>query len=187
MATELRRRVSNPWLGSVLAAFQTDFGNAVPAASTAVFCSRHGIPLPRSSAEERVLTGITDILNDLFTRQSANDGQATDFPLLERALLAIDGLAGSPGTHLAEVARLCETSPSTLSHLLKRSTGRSFPDLLQLARLRRACRLLVEGNRSVKEVAAQVGLSSPQLCRAFKRACGASPREWRRSFELRLH
>jgi AraC-like DNA-binding protein len=82
---------------------------------------------------------------------------------------------------LDDVARYAGCSPSHLSRRLTRETGRGFRELLLEMRLREGARLLSSTGLGVKEIAACVGYSATSsFDRAFRRAYGCWPSEWRR-------
>jgi transcriptional regulator GlxA family with amidase domain len=76
---------------------------------------------------------------------------------------------------LNELARRTGVSISRLSHLFKAEVGTSPKQYLKSLRLRRAKYLLEISVLSVKEVAADVGLTTGALIRDFRRAYGVSP------------
>ena len=81
---------------------------------------------------------------------------------------------------LSDLARRTGVSVSRLSHLFKDEVGTSPRQYLKSLRLRRARYLLENSLLSVKEVAAQVGLTAGALIRDFRRAHGTSPGRHRR-------
>lgn len=90
-------------------------------------------------------------------------------------------------THLSEsefsVDDLCQQvgmSKATLYRKLKAITGQSTNEFMQNTRLKYAARLLTETDRSVADVAYEVGFSDPYyFSRAFKKLFGRSPKQWR--------
>lgn len=72
-------------------------------------------------------------------------------------------------------------SPNYFGDLIKRETGKSAQEMIQLAILDRAKTLLAESDLSVSEIAWQLGFRFPQhLNRLFKRREGVSPLTFRR-------
>jgi AraC-like DNA-binding protein len=97
-----------------------------------------------------------------------------------RALGFLEGQIDRP-LALAQVARAAGMSTSGLLREFRRATGRSPIDYHQRLRLARACELLRVGERSVAEVAADVGFADAgYFARRFRAAMGVSPREYRR-------
>ncbi|MCA1808076.1 MAG: AraC family transcriptional regulator [Lentisphaerae bacterium] len=82
---------------------------------------------------------------------------------------------------LQDVAHHLHMSVPTLTRLVRRETGESLMRRLQALRMRRASQLLQQGNVSVKEVGAWVGLPEPSyFYRCFQRHFGRTPGAWRR-------
>ena len=80
---------------------------------------------------------------------------------------------------LGDLARRLGYSPSHLSTLIRRTTGRSFVALRRRLRFERACALLREGS-SVKEAALAAGFDDPAyFSRLFRRRVGVPPSRWR--------
>jgi AraC-like DNA-binding protein len=80
---------------------------------------------------------------------------------------------------LGDLARKLGYSPSHLSTLIRRATGRSFVALRRRLRFERACALLREG-ASVKEAALAAGFDDPAyFSRVFKKRVGVAPSRWR--------
>jgi len=80
---------------------------------------------------------------------------------------------------LGELARKLGYSPSHLSMLIRRATGRSFVALRRRFRLERACASLRAG-ASVKEAALAAGFDDPAyFSRIFKVRVGVAPSRWR--------
>ena len=80
---------------------------------------------------------------------------------------------------LGDLARKLGYSPSHLSTLIRRATGRSFVALRRRLRFERACALLRNG-ASVKEAALAAGFDDPAyFSRVFKGRVGIAPSRWR--------
>ena len=70
--------------------------------------------------------------------------------------------------------------PSTWYHTIKKETGKSAQEYIQLTTIDRAKELLIEGNRSVSEIAYELGFKYPHhLSRLFKKVVGVAPNEYR--------
>ena len=71
-------------------------------------------------------------------------------------------------------------SKATLYRKLKALTGQSTNEFIQTTRLKYAARILSQTDKSVSEVAYEVGFSDPYyFSRAFKKLFGVSPKQWR--------
>ena len=84
--------------------------------------------------------------------------------------------------YTAELARLTNLSESAFSRLFKKSTGRTVPRYINELRVARACRLLVETERTVNEIARDCGyVSLANFQHQFQLLEGRSPQEYRRA------
>jgi AraC-like DNA-binding protein len=86
---------------------------------------------------------------------------------------------GDESLKLERVSAAVRLSKWRLLHLLRENTGMTFLQHLRRVRTEKAQALLNRSSLSVKEVANQVGYSTVQLNRAFKRECGVTPSQWR--------
>lgn len=85
-----------------------------------------------------------------------------------------------PSLTSRRVAAALGVSHAHLCRLVRQTTGTTFSALLRAIRTREAAILLTSTSLSVKEVAALTGFSSTApLDRAFRRAFGESPTEYR--------
>lgn len=78
------------------------------------------------------------------------------------------------------LAREASLSPDHYSRLFRTLNGCSPREMIQRARLRRACEMLRETSCTVGEAARQAGYADVfQFSRIFKQRIGLSPRKWR--------
>lgn len=71
-------------------------------------------------------------------------------------------------------------SPKYLSDLLKQETGKTALELIHLHVISEAKNMLVAGDRSVSEIAYQLGFENPPyFSRLFKKEVGMSPKEYK--------
>jgi AraC-like DNA-binding protein len=71
-------------------------------------------------------------------------------------------------------------SPKYLSDLLKQETGKTALELIHLYVISEAKNLLVAGDRSISEIAYQLGFENPPyFSRLFKKEVGVSPKEFK--------
>lgn len=74
------------------------------------------------------------------------------------------------------MAKQLNLSPKYLSDLLKQETGKTALDLIHLHIVAEAKNMLIEGNRSVTEIAYELGFENPPyFSRLFKKEVGVSP------------
>jgi AraC-like DNA-binding protein/quercetin dioxygenase-like cupin family protein len=83
---------------------------------------------------------------------------------------------------VADVARHSYISPSRLSHVFKEATNMSLIDYLTKLRIDQACKLLTQSQKTISEIAADLGFHDPSYFgRIFKQQAGKSPLAYRRS------
>jgi AraC-like DNA-binding protein len=130
--------------------------------------------------------GSIEDLHDAVTRvvatlRACHDGTP---PRNGRAAAALEYMRAhihEPSLSLDGVSATVRLSRWHLCRVLRRETGATYRGLVHQMRLERACELLRDPLRSVKEVAAAAGYSySTELDRDFRRAFGESPTQWRR-------
>ncbi len=81
---------------------------------------------------------------------------------------------------LAEVAAVANLSPAGFSRFFRRMTGRTFVGWGHEVRVGHACRLLVQTDRSVLDIAIDSGFGNlSNFNRVFRRLRGRTPREFR--------
>lgn len=158
------------------------------------------IRFPRPGLLERHFTGIyeellrpvpdtriaANLLENFFAdfarSVSAGPGSKAVPPdgLLRAKRTIEQGYAGP--LRLAGLARIAGCSPSHFSALFRRHFGLAPVEFLIRHRMQRAADLLQDKNRTVGEVAGQVGYADLfQFSKIFKKYFGRSPRSWRES------
>lgn len=99
---------------------------------------------------------------------------------VRRALEYIDQHYTEP-LRLEQVARLSGTTPKYFSVLFRKRESITFERYVFGLRIKRAKQLLRSTDLDVARVARLSGFNSPQyFCRAFRRALGSAPMEYRR-------
>ncbi|MFG6413488.1 response regulator [Roseateles sp. DC23W] len=90
--------------------------------------------------------------------------------------------------HLADLPTVSQIAQSVGTHevrllaLFRQQLGLTVSGYIAEERVRTGCRLLVETQMSVQEIATEVGYSSPgNFISAFKERMGVTPRAWRES------
>lgn len=83
---------------------------------------------------------------------------------------------------LGQITRKFNYSLTHASHSFKKETGMTFQEYVQYVRIRESCRLLINTDKKVSEIAALVGYSNIQFFNeVFRRQIGMSPRDFRRT------
>lgn len=81
---------------------------------------------------------------------------------------------------LSDVAQAVGYSPAYLTHLMGRQTGQTVQQWIIKHRMAAACSLLLETDKSVEQIAVQVGYRHPvHFFRQFRRLYGTTPQVWR--------
>lgn len=82
--------------------------------------------------------------------------------------------------NVSTAARHFHYSRTSFSAMYKRETGHSLSDVIEDVRIRKAKELLEETGKTVAEISAESGFSSPQyFTNKFKKLTGSSPTEYR--------
>lgn len=92
--------------------------------------------------------------------------------------------AGSDGPlSLGDAARFAGLAPTSFARFFRRMTGRTFVEYRNGCRIRNACRLLVETDQSVVDVALASGFGNlAHFNRCFRETLGMPPRQYRRQW-----
>jgi len=163
--------------------------------------------LHASPAQQERLTGCLDIMRDELTEQTRGWKPALTVALMD-FLVSIARLDNSPNTRTAHkgtrahkavmevvnylethftappvlgaLAKMVHLSPAYLCRTFTRQMGMSIVAYLHHMRIEEACRLLRHTNRSITEVAGQVGYNEiAYFSRRFRAEMGRSPRQYR--------
>src|SRR5262249_11515593 len=90
------------------------------------------------------------------------------------------------GVTQAATARHAGMTPAAFSRWFKRATGRTFVAHLREIRVAAACRLLIESERGITEIAHAAGFANlSYFNRCFRRLRGVTPRAYRGQFRER--
>lgn len=110
------------------------------------------------------------------SRHAAEEGRTR---LVEQVRRILMEESGAP-TPLENVARSVGVSYSTLRRLFREHTGLSLKQYQTEVRIRRACELLRNSDRPVKEIAGHLGYSSAfHFSAQFQKSTGLAPSHWR--------
>jgi two-component system response regulator YesN len=111
----------------------------------------------------------------------SDGGQSANSFIVRQAMAYIDEKYREKLT-LQEIAEHCYVSQWHLSKRLNRHTGKSFYDLLNLARIRAAKRLLADPGLKIGDICELVGYADTgHFSRVFKKLEGVSANEYRNS------
>ena len=81
---------------------------------------------------------------------------------------------------VTSVAEMLNINGSYFSHLFKKETGKSFVDYVNYVRINKAKELLINTDYRIYEIAAMVGIDSPNYFSAlFKKITGKNPNDFR--------
>jgi len=144
--------------------------------------------LAQATAEERTDLGLEEVGLCFAARcvevlsgakRSASAERAADRRRAVEAALWLDERAHEQ-IDLEGAARAASLSPFHFLRIFSRALGVTPHQYLVRARLRRAARLLLDGERSITDVAMDVGFGDlSNFVRTFHRAAGVSPRRFR--------
>jgi two-component system response regulator YesN len=82
---------------------------------------------------------------------------------------------------LNDVASHIGVHPGHLCRLFKKELGISFHRCILMIKVRKACRLLAESEKSIKQISSEMGFSHPEVFfKVFKRWTGCTPGQYRK-------
>ncbi|MEK3890491.1 helix-turn-helix domain-containing protein [Bacillus sp. FSL K6-3431] len=132
-----------------------------------------------SLSKELSMNALEEILLAVNQWAQTNDKVKVDLRVQEVLQIFSENLKESHT--LESISRKVSLSPSRLSHLFREQIGVSIMATLLSIRLRQAARLLEFTNRSISEVAGDVGFSSPfYFTKQFTAFYGMNPRDFRK-------
>jgi AraC-like DNA-binding protein len=108
---------------------------------------------------------------------------------LEQINVIVDRITGEMAGPLvaSSVAAEMGMSESRFSRFFRRATGNTFTDFVNLVRVNRACRLLMETDRQVTRICYEVGFNNvANFNRRFREIKGMTPSEFRHQAEHRF-
>lgn len=121
------------------------------------------------------------LLQELYD-QSRKPETGTPRPYEAAIRRQVASIREQPGSvpKIRDLAKAMALSPDHYSRIFKKTVGQSPRELVQEARLERACQLLRETPLGITEIAEQVGYADVfQFSRIFKRRRGVAPSRWR--------
>jgi AraC-like DNA-binding protein len=101
-------------------------------------------------------------------------------PMIRRVMQFVEENLSNSDANVGDMAAAAAVSRSGLQRKLKQAMGITPQDLLREARIKRACQLLRQTDKTVAEVAYACGFSDPKyFSRSFKQSTGLSPTEYK--------
>jgi AraC-like DNA-binding protein len=132
-----------------------------------------------------VLARSTDC-GPLASSSFETDVRPYDQERMDRVLQFLNRQLGQT-VRLSEAARVASLSDGAFSRFFHAHTGKTFPDFVNELRIGRACRLLLETDKTITEVAFECGFDSlTNFNRQFRRLKSGSPRDFRNIIQERL-
>ena len=105
-------------------------------------------------------------------------------PVIKRVMQFVEENISNSEANVGEMAQAAAISRSGLQRKLKQAMGITPQDLLREARIKRACQLLKETDKSISEIAYACGFTDPKyFSRSFKQSTGKAPSEWKNASE----
>ncbi len=138
--------------------------------------------LSHAPLKRRVALAMSALEQLLLWCDAANpdSAQASMDPRIQRALDHLCANLEQP-MRLDALARVCDMSPSRLSHLFRAQVGMTPMGYLEQQRVSQARELLLMTGRPIAEVSAAVGFQNPiWFTRVFRRHAGDTPRGYRK-------
>jgi AraC-like DNA-binding protein len=115
------------------------------------------------------------------------DARLFDQERMDRVFQFLNSKGKEP-VRLSEAARILSLSEGAFSRFFRMHAGKTFPQFVNELRIGQACRLLVEDNLNVTEVADRCGfINISNFNRQFLRLKGVSPRAFRLQLRQWLH
>lgn len=133
---------------------------------------------------------LTSVLNRLSglegrTLASASYRARRSFKIgtrLGRVIAHMEACSDGP-LALADVARFAALTPASFARFFRRMTGKTFVEYRNGCRVRNACRMLVESDRTVLDISLACGFQNlSNFNRCFRAALGMPPRAYRRQW-----
>ncbi|MFC5462235.1 helix-turn-helix domain-containing protein [Massilia niabensis] len=139
-----------------------------------------GCPCGKIFAESISLALLTYFYGNHCTEQPHGRGRSGGFPPARLRLIE-EYIGANLGNNISllELAALARLSPSRFSRIFSKATGMPPHRYVMHARVERAKTILKSSDRSVTDVALELGFASPShFSFAFRKSTGTSPREF---------
>ncbi len=133
-------------------------------------------PAPLRKWLKGVVKEIVDIVSNVYESRSK--------VLIDKARTIIEEQFSSSKLSYKDVAREIFISPSYFLNLFKQETGETFVDYLKNLRIERAKELLLNSNKSIAQIALDIGFSNPNYFSSqFTKSVGVTAKEYRKKWE----
>jgi transcriptional regulator GlxA family with amidase domain len=117
--------------------------------------------------------------SEVSGEESQDSGESLE-PMLQRVMQFVEENIANSDVNVGDMASAAAVSRSGLQRKVKQAMGITPQDLLREARIKRACQLLRQTDKTVAEVAYACGFSDPKyFSRSFKQSTGLSPTEYK--------
>ena len=114
------------------------------------------------------------------TREVVNRDLLTNFERILQQYFDSEKTSTIGLPSVQDCAEKMHLSPNYFGDLVKRETGKSAQEYIQLAIMERVKELLAESNKTISEIAYELGFKYPHhLSRIFKKVIGITPNEYR--------
>ncbi len=139
----------------------------------------HRLDLRSSRVLMQVKSAFYGVLGEYLPQSEQTSGSGESEPLV-KLLLWLDAHFTEP-ISLSDAASELGYSANYLSHIIKRGSGMSFPEILGSLRVERAVRLLASPHGRMLDVALECGFATERsFNRTFLRHAGCTPSEYAR-------
>jgi AraC-like DNA-binding protein len=106
--------------------------------------------------------------------------ETTEDPMLQRVMQYVEENLSNSDANVGEMAAAAAVSRSGLLRKLKQTMGVTPQELLSEARIKHACQLLRNTDKTISEIAYGCGFTDPKyFSRCFRQSQGCSPSEYR--------
>ncbi|MFM8488977.1 MAG: helix-turn-helix domain-containing protein, partial [Bacteroidota bacterium] len=129
-----------------------------------------------SNAEERSL-----LASEGFTPHAVK----TDNHRMQTAYAYILKNFANPNIKIGDLASLVNMSESAFSHFFQKNTNKSFTQFLIDVRIGHACKLLLDGDKTINQICFSSGFNNlANFNRLFRKYRNSTPIEYRRKYQL---
>jgi AraC-like DNA-binding protein len=160
-------------LSTLIASLENQGANAVDVMEHNLF----GQMRSKQTSQE-ISEWFEETLFSLYAWLTRSDREATSESAIKLVCKYIDENCGND-LSLVQCAELANVSPSYLSRLFKKATGKNFLEYVVERKIEEAKRLLRDTDQSISEVAAAIGHSERNFIRIFQRYVQMNPSSYR--------